>query len=204
LGDDADRAFRVAGAGNAVAAWLAFIRDQHLAAVRREHQHVGQRADLHAVDQLEVGGVVERHGARIGLDRRFDGKGDQAVVHGDAVDGLAEARDADRAQQLGCSRCAQVQHIDRAIGAVDDEQALAGRIVGSDLGRADGAAVVAADFFQRQRGGCRFVVMVAAAGSKRARQRNRGNHRKVAGSSRGSRGALQHDGRFSREEKPPA
>ena len=100
-------------------------------------------------------------------------------MHGNAVDGAANGRHADRPCQFWCRRRGQVEDVNRAISAVDNEQALAPRIVGGDFCRAEHNAIVRTDLFQRQRNGRRWwrwgnVVVIAATSGKRARCKDKG------------------------------
>ena len=94
-------------------------------------------SDAHLGTALEIAvGIVEgdeAFGSRVGV---LDRDGDLAVVHRDAGD-FAAADDVvhvDREQPVGCGRIGDRHDVDRAVRRVGDEQALAGGVVGHDLG----------------------------------------------------------------------
>lgn len=142
----------------AVAARLAFVGGQHVAAVGSERDHVGQRADLHGFDQLAVG-VVERDVARIGLRIALDGDGDHTVTHGHAVR-RAERRGVDRCDFSRTRRISHVENVDRRGLRVHQEQTFGRGIERDDFRRARLASVVSR---QRRQLDAAFVLMALAA-----------------------------------------
>ncbi len=172
---DGDAAF---GVGLVVVAGLAFVGQQHGLAIRREGDHVGQRAHGGRAQQRQVAGAVQGHAARGRLHGRLNGHRHQAVVHGHAVDlGAGQhAAGIDLADLHRVGGHAQVQHIHLAGQGVHHEQALGGGVVGGDLGRRDAelAGGVAADLFEldaqglgRGRGRVRGVTVATASAAGR-------------------------------------
>jgi hypothetical protein len=150
--DDADRSLGIDGM---VVARLALVRDHHVAAVRREGEHVGQRADGHPAERRERRGPEEEHGAGHRLVGGLHGHGDDTITRRHAVRRTAaEALGADGGDAARRGRVAQVEHVEAAERAVDHEQVPAAGVEGRDLGGGSTAAAVeAADRGQADAGG---------------------------------------------------
>jgi hypothetical protein len=178
-GDDTDRALGVYRIGCAVTVGLTFVGRQHLFAVGGENKHVRQGADGHHRKAGQGAGVIERHLARAGLGVSFHRQRHQSVVGGHTVDGAADVAHGDGAQPGRGLGFAQVQHVHGAQGAVDDKQATAKFIIGTDFGGRQGSGLVAAQFLERQRHRGRLLrqrVIAAAAGGKRTQGKNQAGH----------------------------
>ncbi len=125
--DDANRSFRIDAAAR-----FALVGDQQPPAVRREGDHVGERAHSHRAERT-AGGVEELNGARIGDDRVLHRHRHHAVADGHTIRIAAERDAADRSWRSGIR---QVEDDDRVGGKVRAEKPPGRRIVRADLRRA--------------------------------------------------------------------
>jgi hypothetical protein len=155
--DDADRTLGVDVVG---IVRLALVGDQHALAVRGEHQHVGQRADLdcygkcHGRIRVIARGIEKDHLAGSGLGNGLDRRGGEPLEDGDAVHGPAQVNAEELVGRFGVQH---VQHIDLAALGIDHEQALGFRIVRDDLGGGffENPGRIRADRFDADRERCR-------------------------------------------------
>jgi hypothetical protein len=117
---------------------------------------------------LQGGGVVEGHSTRAGLGRSLDGQRHQAIVNRHAVHTGTQGAHEERAHPDRLAGRAEVEHIYRAVGTVDNKQPLAACVEGGDFGRPQRSAVVAADLFQGQGDGraVAFIVVCGTAGQQ--------------------------------------
>jgi len=145
-----------------------------VAAVGREHQHVGEGADAHRVQQLQGGGLVEGHRTRVGLGRGLDGQRHQPIVNRHAVHTGTQGGHDDRANLDRLAWRAQLKHIHRAVGSIDHEQPLALRVEGGDFSRSQRCAAVAADLLQGQGDGRAFVIFIFSGASGQQGRAERG------------------------------
>ena len=110
---------------------LALVRDDDPGAIRREGDHVRQRADVSEALLGAGGGVEEVDAARLlGVAAVLDGDGDDAVLDRDAVRN-AKAGEAGQAGDVGTG--GGVEHIDARLCTVHHIHLLRGRVVRDDL-----------------------------------------------------------------------